>query len=135
MQIPPLLKSDHFYIKDEQCVESNEKSNLRFFWCLVFDLLASKRSKNMRKKLIQTLTSSGKGPQSKFIFSIFCLVLNALQKENTKSIISHKLKIVQKKIICAKIIVRSIQIFSVNLISCASFGTFWMPITQKLNIR
>ena len=38
----PILRSGHFYIKDGDCPESNEKSSIRFFRFLVLMLLASK---------------------------------------------------------------------------------------------
>ena len=39
---PPLLRSGHLYIKYGECAESNEKSYIRFFRFLVFELLAAK---------------------------------------------------------------------------------------------
>ena len=38
-------------IKDAQCAEVNEKLYLKFFLFLVFELLVSKRSKKMHKKI------------------------------------------------------------------------------------
>ena len=57
--------------------------------------------------------------------------------ENTKSIISQKLRIAQKKTFVRKMIVRSIRIFSVNLVKfeqhffCEYFVTCLATITQK----
>ena len=38
MQTPPPLRSGHIYMKDAHSAESNEKSYIRFFWFLVFEL-------------------------------------------------------------------------------------------------
>ena len=43
MQTPLPLKSGYIYIKDGQCAETKEKSYIRFFQFLVFELLASKK--------------------------------------------------------------------------------------------
>ena len=67
--------------------------------------------------------------------------MNALQRVNTKSIISQKLRIAQEKSFTWKSITRSILIFpenlaafEENLIFWAHFWTFWTPITRKLKI-
>ena len=45
------LRSGHLCIKDAQCAETKEKSYIRFFRFLVFELLTSKMSQKMRKEL------------------------------------------------------------------------------------
>ena len=52
---PPSIRSGHLYIKHAQCVETKEKSYLRFLRFLIFELLAPKRLQKMRKKNFFTI--------------------------------------------------------------------------------